>query len=102
MNFAFTPDTPRPPRLIRFVKPGTLIGENTLAVYDQTNNLLFVDEQLYAMLNDIDRHIVLRTHALVLVVTYDSYGRRTINEQKTKQTMGTKDGGQQVRNRILV
>jgi len=60
MAFAFNPDD-GPPRLMRYVEPGTLPGTNLLAIYDKAQNLLIIDRELFERLTDTERSITLRT-----------------------------------------
>jgi hypothetical protein len=60
MTFAFNPDG-RPPRLMRYVEPGTLPGRDLLCVYDYANNLLIINQELFAQLSSVDQSQVLRT-----------------------------------------
>ena len=57
-------------RLIRYVGPGVLDGENTLSLYDKATNLLIVNRELYdrlavheqrETLNTERAHITVRT-----------------------------------------
>jgi hypothetical protein len=62
--FAFNPDV-GPARLMRYVEPGTLPGENLLAVYDKSINLLIIDREKFETLTKVERSLLLRTHAPV-------------------------------------
>lgn len=67
MPFAFNPDD-GPPRLIRFVEPGTLPDKNLLAIYVKSDNLLIVDRKLYDTLSPVQQKLTLRTHKSSLTV----------------------------------
>jgi hypothetical protein len=62
--FAFNPDD-GPARLMRYVEPGTLPGRNILAIYDKTINLLIIDREKFNTLSDVEKKLLLRTHAPV-------------------------------------
>ena len=57
MAFAFNPDD-RPARLLRFVEPGTLPDADLVAVYDEPNNLVIIDRELFEQLKSVDQHLV--------------------------------------------
>ena len=61
MAFAFTPDD-RPPRLMRYVKHGTLPTAELVSIYIEESNLLIIDKQHFDSLSEIDKRKLLRTH----------------------------------------
>jgi hypothetical protein len=61
MVFAFTPDD-RPARLMRYVDRGTLPDATLVCIYIHEQNLLIIDKDHFAALNDNDKRTVLRTH----------------------------------------
>ncbi len=60
MSFAFNPDV-GPPRLIRFVDPGTLPGIDLLAVWCPKDNLLVINRELFNLLTPAQKAQTLRT-----------------------------------------
>jgi hypothetical protein len=61
MVFAFTPDD-RPARIMRYVDRGTLPDASLVSIYIYEQNLLIIDRDHFASLNDNDKRSVLRTH----------------------------------------
>lgn len=66
-KFAFNPDD-GPPRIIRYVEPGTLPGKDLLSIYDPTQNLLIINKELFERLSATDKSQVLRTHRTSITV----------------------------------
>jgi hypothetical protein len=69
MGFALCPDE-GPPRLWRFVEEGSvqsvaMSGEKIVSLLDKKQNLLLVNRPLYDQLGELNRHMVLRTHARI-------------------------------------
>jgi hypothetical protein len=58
------------PRVVRYVKRGTLPGCDLLSLYDRSENLLIVDEDHFERLSDADREIVLQTEHSALLIEY--------------------------------
>jgi hypothetical protein len=61
VTFALNPDT-GPPRVIRFVLPGTLPGRATLSLYNKHTNLLIIDREKFEALTPTSQQILVRTH----------------------------------------
>jgi hypothetical protein len=63
------------PRLIRFVEGWELpqlpsrLGETTLSMLDEENNLLFVNQEMYDKLDALDRDRVLKTRYTFMYAT---------------------------------
>lgn len=74
MVFAFNPDD-GPPRLFRYVEPGTLPSRDLLSIYDKTQNLLIIDRAHFAKLSDVEKHFVLRTQQPFIEIHYDQHNR---------------------------
>jgi hypothetical protein len=77
VTFSYNPgpkwDVPDgPPRLIRYVSPGTL-PDDTICVFDAANNLLTVDRELLLKLNELDRAIVLKTRRPFIEIEYQRH-----------------------------
>lgn len=62
MTFALCPDN-GPPRLWRFVDSEPMTINNMVSVLDEKNNILIVNKPLFDRLGELNRHMVLRTHA---------------------------------------
>jgi hypothetical protein len=73
-DFAFCPKG-RPPRLERFVEPGTLPGVNLLALYDAKQNLVIINRELFDKLSREDQRKTLRTQQPALACHIDQRGR---------------------------
>ena len=70
MSFGYTPDD-GPPRLIRYVEPGSL-PPNVLCTLDAANNLLRVDRSLLMRMPELERAIVLKTTRASIEVSFDN------------------------------
>jgi hypothetical protein len=63
-----------PPRLFRFVEPGTLPSTSLIATLDKTHNVLSIDREKFQQLSDLQRQIVLTTgQRFVEVATSDAF-----------------------------
>ncbi len=69
MSFAFCPDD-GPPRVMRYVLPGTLPGRDLLALYDKSKNLLIIDRDHFDRLPPYEQRAVLRTHHSALRIVF--------------------------------
>jgi hypothetical protein len=62
MPYALCPDDGLP-RLWRFVDDDIMTAANMVSLLDKEKNLLIINRQLYERLSELNRHMVLRTHA---------------------------------------
>lgn len=69
-QFAYSPDGPRPARVIRFVPRG-MLPDNYLSVYDYDQNLVLIDEYHYGQLTPHEQEQLMRTHEPVTEVYQD-------------------------------
>ena len=62
MGFALCPDE-GPPRLWRFVDDDTMTADRVVSILDTGRNILVVNKPLYDQMGELDKHMLLRTHA---------------------------------------
>ncbi len=71
MTFSFNPDD-GPARIMRYVEPGTLPGKNLLCIWDQANNLLVINRELFEQLTPVQKSQTLRTQRTS--ITMEEFG----------------------------
>lgn len=62
MGFALCPDE-GPPRLWRFVDDEIMTAANMVSLLSKKDNILIINKPLFDQLGELNRHMVLRTHA---------------------------------------
>lgn len=65
MDFSLCPNA-GPPRLLRFVTAESMPRSTTLAMLDAKNNVLFINGDLYAELEQQQQHRLIRTRLPVV------------------------------------